>query len=495
MSKIPRIRLLAQSKVEKRQPMNFLYARAELNPEGLFLDDGLVGVTNKTARDFINKLAGYLKELGVKPGDIVGLNMPPALYVYFLMATWHQRAIATNFTAQIARDAKWKPEWIFSTVDFDSNHGKNVVWISDSTLEYIKSLESHVVTKSYKSINEPIALISSSGTTGVPKAAPLSLGNLEDRTVVYDTPSLGYRGSLALLDIGTSVGLRSFYGELRTNGCYLIPGNMQTNIDIVVKHGTQGVIGSPNQLAAFLDAAQISQSSRVEIKTVIVTGAALSQEKATQIKQFFKCAIVNHYGSQESGLVSARRDESVNPFALGEVANGVRIEIVDDRNKKVSDGTTGKIRAKSKSIVSGYFKDEENTHRFFKKGWFYSGDLGHFDENSHLFLDGRVTEVINAGGVKIDPAKIDEFIVGKLGVIDAGTFGYLESLGTEKIGIAVVAASDFQEVLLLDLLKQYIGTTFPVSVYQVDRIFRNDRGKVSRRDIAASYLQFIGVKN
>ena len=204
---------------------------------------------------------------------------------------------------------------------------------------------------------------------------------------------------------------------------------------------------------------------------------------------------MNHYGSQESGLVSARRDESVNPFALGVVASGVRVEIVDDKNKKVAVGVTGRIRAKSKSIVSGYFKDKENTQTFFKKGWFYSGDLGHFDENLHLFLDGRLTEVINSGGVKIDPAKIDEFIVGKFGVTDAGTFGYLESLGTERIGIAVVAPSDFQEVLLVDALKQYIGTTFPISVYQVNQIIRNDRGKVSRRDIAANYLQFIGVKN
>ena len=487
--------LRRKSEPKVHQPINFLIARAESDPEGLLFDNGTISATNKSALDFISRIARYFNELGVKPGDIVGLNMPPTLYIYFLMAAWHQNAIAANYTLQVARNNEWKPRWIFSTVEFNSQDAKNVVLISQPTLEYIKTLEPLTVTNSYSSINDPIAVISSSGTTGAPKSALLSLANLEDRSSVYDIPSLGYRSSLAFLDIGTSVGLRSFYGELRTNGCYLIPGTMEANIITVIKHRTNSVIGSPNQLVAFLEAVQKSQASQVQLKNVIATGAALSQEKATKIKQFFNCAIVNHYGSQESGLVSARRDESVNPFALGEVALGVHVEIVDEDDKKVAVGVTGRIRAKSKSIVSGYFEDEENTKKFFKNGWFYSGDLGHIDENSHLFLDGRLTEVINAGGVKVDPAKIDEFIVGQFGVIDAGTFGYLESLGEEKIGIAVVATGDFQEVLLMDSLKRYIGTSFPISVYQVDHIIRNDRGKVSRREIAASYLEFIGAKN
>jgi acyl-coenzyme A synthetase/AMP-(fatty) acid ligase len=477
------------------QPIDFLLARIDKDPDGLLFDDGVNAVSNKAALHFAQQLARYFKELGVNRGDIVGLNMPPALYIYFMLATWHQNAIATNYTIQVARGNTWKPEWIFSTVEYEATFGKSVILITQEILDYVKTLEPLTDAKSYGSNNDPIALVFSSGTTGAPKAFPLALANLESRMPVYFDTSLGFSGSLVMLDIGTAAGIGAFYGELRTYGCYLIPGDAQANIKHVKKHQTRSILGSPNQITEFLQATQNSPSSDVQIEKILVTGAMLSRETAKELKNYFNCEIINSYGSSEAGLVSSRSDESVNPFDLGDVIDGIQVEIVDDEDKTVAEGVTGRIRTKSQSVVSGYFRDQANTHSFFTDGWFYSGDLGHFEKGNRLFLDGRNSELINAGGVKINPAKIDEFIVGKFGIKDAGTFGYVDSTGAEKIGIAVVLASDFVEQALVAGIHEFYGTSFPIDIYKVDQVIRNDRGKVARLEIAEKYLQSIGEKN
>jgi acyl-coenzyme A synthetase/AMP-(fatty) acid ligase len=470
------------------QPIQCLVARAADDPEGLLFDDGINSSSNQASLRFVQQLAAYFDELGIKRGDIVGLNMPPALYLYFLMATWHRAGIATNFTSQIAQDTTWKPEWIFSTVDFDPNHGNKVIIVSQPILDYIKSLEPLRDAKSYKSASDPIALVFSSGTTGIPKAFPLTLANLEARIPIYFDSSFGYSGSLVLLDIGTAVGIRAFYGEMRTNGCYLVPGDMSANVKNASKHKTRTILGSPIQIAAFFTAAQGFQPSDIHIQTVIATGSALSRVLASEIRDYFKCEIVNAYGSQEAGLVSIRR-EGINPFDLGQAIPGIKVEIVDSNGRKVPVGVTGKIRTKSKGVVSEYFKDVASTQHFFKDGWFYSGDLGHFDDLSRLCLDGRESELVNVGGVKINPARIDSYVIGKFGVTDAGAFGFTDSSGLEQLGIALVTETKFQEQLLVDGVREYFGSGFPLHSFQVDQILRNEGGKVRRQEIAAQYLR------
>lgn len=473
---------------DEAQPVNYLISRAAENPNGLLFDDGTNAVTNKMALEFVMKLAAYFKELGVKRGDIVGLNMPSSLYIYFLLATWCQNGVATNYTKQIAQNTLWKPEWVFSTVDFESSYGKRVQIVTQSTLEHIKSLDPQDEAKPYASSTDPIALIFSSGTTGTPKAFLLSTANLEARTPIYSDPPYEYLGSLVLLDIGNAVGIRSFYGELRNNGCYLVPGDVKSNVKNLIRHNTRSILGSPIQITELFSAIRKSREVKLQLETVIVTGSTLPVSSATQIKQFFGCEIVNAYGSQEAGLVSIRRGESTDPFDLGRVVSGVQVEIVNHQDEMLPIGITGRIRCKSNAITLGYFRDSEITQNFFIDSWFYSGDLGYFDKKSHLFLDGRESELINAGGVKVDPSKIDDFVIGKFGVIDAGTFSFSRAVGSEEIGIALVVSEHFQEKLLIQSLIEFFGTNFPIHVYIVDKVIRNDGGKVMRSELGTRYL-------
>ena len=81
-----------------------------------------------------------------------------------------------------------------------------------------------------------------------------------------------------------------------------------------------------------------------------------------------------------------------------------------ETDEVVSQGEIGEIVVKGPQIMKGYYKDPEATAQVIKNGWFYTGDLGYFDEDGFLFLVNRKKDMINASGYKVYPREIEEMI-------------------------------------------------------------------------------------
>ena len=125
-----------------------------------------------------------------------------------------------------------------------------------------------------------------------------------------------------------------------------------------------------------------------------------------------------------------------------------------------------------------YFKNPEATAKCFKDGWFYPGDRGRLNKNGLLFLTGRQSEIINHGGVKIDPVTIDEHLLAYPGIEDAAAFGFMGKSGFEQVATALVAKEDFDIPALHSGLVKKFGA--PVCFVRVKQIPRNQMGKVVR---------------
>jgi len=318
------------------------------------------------------------------------------------------------------------------------------------------------------------------------------MANIDARLPIYREFSLGGKGCLVFLDMGTSPGFFSFYSALQGGSCYLVPGDMLQNFSQTIKHQNIRILGSPNQIIEFQRVVE-GDDAGILIGGIVVTGSTLPPNWAAHLEDYFDCKILNLYGSSETGSVSFRSDQSINQFDMGNVIDGVNVEIVDSKGNPTPVGVVGRIRIKAKSPLTGYFKDAKNTKKFFKDGWFYPGDLGHLEDGNRLILDGRKAELVNLGGVKIDPAIMDNFVIGKFGVSDAGTFGYRDAGGLETFGIAIVVSSEFNERQLSQEVANYCGTAFPISLYRVEEIKRNSRGKVMRQEIASNFKIEFGL--
>ena len=133
-------------------------------------------------------------------------------------------------------------------------------------------------------------------------------------------------------------------------------------------------------------------------------------------------------------------------------------------------------------MATSYYKNLAATAEFFKDGYFYPGDLAYIDEAGKLVLDGRVNEVINLGGVKINPESIEKIALAQLGVLDCATFASVDASGIEQLSMAVVVDGDFNLELFTKAMEAK-SPNKPKSYVQVAEIPRNDNGKILRQKL------------
>jgi acyl-CoA synthetase (AMP-forming)/AMP-acid ligase II len=138
-------------------------------------------------------------------------------------------------------------------------------------------------------------------------------------------------------------------------------------------------------------------------------------------------------------------------------------------------------------MVDRYLGDPGATARSFKDGWFYPGDMGLIRPDGGLTLAGRDSELLNAGGVKVDPNRLDHFALQWAGVQDACSFEYETASGVNGVGIALVTEEDLDVAALVADLKSEFSTAAPTLVARVDAIPKTRNGKPMRRQLAETY--------
>ncbi|MBC7602479.1 MAG: AMP-binding protein, partial [Ramlibacter sp.] len=200
-------------------------------------------------------------------------------------------------------------------------------------------------------------------------------------------------------------------------------------------------------------------------------------------------ALIMIYGSTEVGTVTVAPAAHVDikPGLTGYVCPPAEVQIVDENGLEVANGATGIVRTRNVGQSHCYLDDEETTAQAFDGTWFYPGDLGALGQRGELFVQGRVRELMNFGGVKVTPDAIDEVAAQVAGVVEAASFAVKDKAGKEWPQIAVVAGPDFDEARLKTSVKASFPSLPALKVIKVDKLPRNDMGKILRQDLAGKY--------
>ena len=109
---------------------------------------------------------------------------------------------------------------------------------------------------------------------------------------------------------------------------------------------------------------------------------------------------------------------------------------MSDRPVKV--GEIGEIICQSPLATEGYYKNPEATNASFRDGWFYTGDLGYFDEEGYLFVAGRKKDMVKSGGISIYPLEIESVIYSHPDVLEAAVIGVPDAQWGEAVKAVVV---------------------------------------------------------
>jgi acetyl-CoA synthetase len=214
-------------------------------------------------------------------------------------------------------------------------------------------------------------------------------------------------------------------------------------------------------------------------------GASMSKKDLEKFLKYFKI-VQSNYGSTETTRTFQSRytstDEYVGDFGRP-LLDDIIAEIVDDNDQPVDVDVVGNIRLKTTPRhVSGYYNDPQETAEKFKTGWFYPGDLARKDAAGKIFIVGRKNSaMINIGGIKLDPAAIEDAARKVIGLKDCMVFKNTSMPMDQQLNMFVVADSDDNERIIyaiIDRISKETGISHvPHVFYFIDSIPLNDNGK------------------
>jgi long-chain acyl-CoA synthetase len=428
----------------------------------------------------VENASQHILRAGLKPGDIVALELRhPLLHLVVILAL-HRCGIAsiTLQTSYLIEQSSLKIDRLLSDryQPPGSSHPLTLVnndWLTPSNSPVLS-------VTGFTSPDDVCRLVLSSGTTGSPKVIALSERALEHR--FKRTALINERGRcLCMMGFSTLGGYQTLMAALALGGSVCFAGAQEDVLQVISLFHVTHLMAAPFQIRTLLDVQAKNGLQCPSLRQVFLAGGVLPSSLIAEVRQQLCPNVICAYGSTELGLVAygpAARMRGIDG-ATGFVMPSEVIEIVDKDGKVLGPGQEGVIRVKCDQI-SEYFLPTAEDAKIFNDGYFYPGDLGRLLPDGILVITGRINEVINRGGDKAAPELIEEVIRKVPQIVDAAVFAVP---GTTQIWAAVVCNGELEDRAVLEACRSKLAGMAPDRLFQVDRIPRNDMGKIIREDM------------
>jgi malonyl-CoA/methylmalonyl-CoA synthetase len=324
---------------------------------------------------------------------------------------------------------------------------------------------------------DPALLPYTSGTTGRPKGALLSHGNLlagaEAVRIAWrwtDTDRLVL--CLPLFHMhGLGVGL---HGTLLTGGTAILQPRFDVEAVLAATERATMFFGVPTMYARLV---QADDAKRLSTLRLCVSGSApLSADLHDLVAERCGQFVLERYGMTETVmLVSNPYDGERRPGTVGFPLPGVDASLADD----------GEVLVRGPNVFSRYWNAPGATDASFTKdGWFRTGDIGSVDDDGYLAIVGRAKELIISGGYNVYPREIEDVLRSHAWIIDAAVVGTPSPEWGEIVTAFVEATDDFDaETLAAWAGEQLAPYKRPRLVHRVPELPRNSLGKVLRHEL------------
>jgi long-chain acyl-CoA synthetase len=472
--------------------------------------DGLPDVAVYTLGDDVSRgdlvssaqrLSASLTEVGLTTGQVVAAMLPnDATTVVALFGTWLAGGVYTPLNPRAA-DAELvtqlgtlRPAAVITTpvlAQRFSDYRLPVVTGADLAWAATPSAAQPADPRQY---DADVALLQfTSGTTGAPKPVPLrhaTVLDLIDRLLAKlrgtkPTPAKDNRTSmpnLVPLSLSLWAGIYQVLFAFRAGaGVVLMDRFSPSDFAALVKrHQLRSTVLPPAALVMVLHDGSVGDLSPLKIVRSIT--APLSPVQAARFRDKFGVLVLNSYGQTELGgevvgwsAADAREHGEAKLGSVGRPLPGIDVSILKDE-VMVRTPTTA-----ARNIDPAFYD------RLTDDGWFHTGDLGWFDDDGFLWLDGRVSDMINRGGLKVFPGIVEDVLVAADGVREAAVVGIPdERLG--EVPWAFVARTDeavSEDDLIAWCRDRLTPYRVPARIIFVDKLPRNDVGKVVKRELAA----------
>jgi long-chain acyl-CoA synthetase len=335
--------------------------------------------------------------------------------------------------------------------------------------------------------NAPSLLKLTSGTTAAPRAIRFrSHQMLADCNQICDTMGISDDDlNFGVIPVSHSYGFSNLLTPLIVRGVPMAVSRDRTPRAVLADLARTGATvfpGTPLFYRAFCDMDDVPQLPKLRL--CISAGAPLSSAVAKTFFEKFKQPIHSFYGASEcGGICYDRHGTTFEDGVVGQPMQGVEVQLIDPTE------SASQIRVSSEAVSDGYFPDADKQK--LGNGVFVPDDLL-ARHDSALKIVGRVSDVINVAGKKVNPAEVEAHLLRFKGVRQAVVFGCPTGAGlrNEEVEACVVASPEVNENELLRFCRSALsGWQVPKRIFIVDAIPTNERGKISRRELARRFSE------
>jgi acyl-CoA synthetase (AMP-forming)/AMP-acid ligase II len=410
----------------------------------------------------VNQLAHGLLRIGVRKGDALALSVGNRIeHLEILFATAKIGALA------IPLDIQWKALELGSVLSAlkpkflilqengarefeqakelkDLSFLQAVLLSSDLTYSGLLNGQSTVEPDVQVREDDPFAVLLTSGTTGFPKGCLAT-----HRTFVFHCINNAIEKGLGVHDkallsspIYFNAGRSFTLGVIYFGGTVILHERFEAEevLKTIEKEKVTYMGAVPTMCERMLQVLDSHEYDTNSLRCLAVTGGKVHPSVLERLKRKLTPNIYRTYASTDSGqmAISKPRDMDTKPDSAGRPVWCVELRIVDDNNRPLGVNEVGEIICQSPLATQGYYMNPEATNASFRDGWFYTGDLGYFDDEGYLFVVGRKKEMVKSGGISIYPLEIESVLYGHPDVLEAAVVGIPDSQWGETVKAVVV---------------------------------------------------------
>lgn len=498
----------------------WIFKRAVTYPDGPFLkEEEERSFTNREFNGRVNRMAHALAAWGVGRGERIAVlmtNSSEFLEIFFACAKTGAIMAPLNFRLAVPELAyivgDCSPRVLAYSADFAAKVGELKAALPGSMRFFrhggaegaegadpllAEALAPFSATEplplSEVTLADPLFIMYTSGTTGDPKGAVLSHGNVlfgSINTVVGCGINRSYRSLVVapLFHIGAlgASALPILYagGSLVLKGFY----NASEVIGLIARERINYMFAVPVMFQLLPKTEEWQAADFSHVHFFIAGGAPMPLAVIRQYQEDKGIFFSQGYGMTETfRLTSLDLEDSIRKAgSVGKEVLHVLLRIVDDQDRDVAPGESGEIIVKGPNVFSGYWNRPAETAEAMRGGWFHTGDMGRRDEEGFISIVGRKVEMIISSGENIYPAEVERVIQALPQVREAAAVGVPDRKKGEVVAVFVMLkeGAGLTEAALLAAMQGKIAPfKIPKKVVFVEDFPRNSTGKILKKEL------------
>lgn len=339
--------------------------------------------------------------------------------------------------------------------------------------------------------NETAIILYTSGTTGHPKGAMLTHGNLySNARDVADYLDFSAEDCIvATLPVFHVFALTVVVNAPLVRGATILLASRFSPSEIfsLIREQKATIFaGVPTMYNFLYQFPEANPSDFQTIRTAISGGASLPVALLYNFEDRFKVRISEGYGLSEASPVTTfnPQDRERIPGSIGTSIVNVENKVVDALGNEVPDGEVGELIVRGPNVMKGYYKMPEETVAAIRDGWLYTGDMARRDENGYFYIVDRKKDVVIVGGYNVYPREVEEVLFAHPDIVEAAVIGLPDSDFGEAVHAYVVLkeGSTVQQAELTDYCAERLTKyKVPKSFEFLDELPKNTTGKILRR--------------